>query len=131
MLAHPKNHLDLQGYKDRLLKNQRFQSDSCLIVGNGPSASEPIPKEIIECSIIMRCNWFFLEDGLPYGNTIDYYFQSVYNKELYLQLQSYAMKSKYDIKRYCSPFQLGGEEKGLFLFPTADHWAVLSLEHNS
>ena len=70
----------------------------------------------------------FLEEGLPYGNTVDYYFQSVYNKELYLQLQSNAMKSKYNIRRYCSPFQLGGDKRGLFLFPSADHWAVLSLD---
>ena len=125
--ALPKNHFNLVNYKAKLLQSQRFQSDSCIIAGNGPSAPfSNIPKDLIKKAIIMRCNWFFLEERPLFGKVVDYYFQSVYNQGLINNLKSADIQLKYDIKRYCMPFLLNEKEVGPDLNPVADHWAILA-----
>jgi len=129
----PRNYTNLNNEIERIKELFADRLDRpCLIVGNGPSATEPAltPEEIEQC-VVFRANWFFLEDSPRYGRRVDGFFSSVENKGLIKHLEEIARNGTYSIAAYFQPYTSGTDDgersdQPFALTPTYDHWALIA-----
>jgi lipopolysaccharide biosynthesis glycosyltransferase len=133
IMAFPKNRTDLSDELNRVRCHLGKAKDSCVVVGNGPSASQPrISADTIKDSLIFRANWFFLEKEKLYGSTVDAFFWSVDNSKLRSELRNLRVRGDYRIRSYFQPFVASDsdetvkDETALHLYPQFDHWAIIA-----
>ena len=79
--------------------------ENVVIIGNGPSSSDlaPIIDTIPDPKIIVRMNFFFLEDGTPYGKDVDHYFWAVNRERLHDELRRIVFDEEYRIHNFHCP----------------------------
>ena len=134
MPAFPKSFISIDDEVARIRRH--FGADlerPCLIVGNGPSAQDPnLSREEIDAHVLIRMNWFFLEDRMTYGNRVDAFLSSVDNRGLREALELNAQSGRYDIRARFQP-HMSSDDTGIrarqvdgHAAVEFDHWAVIA-----
>lgn len=114
----------------------RFRDQEIVIVGNGPSSKDnaALFREIKGSPQVARMNFFMLEEGLPYGRVVDYYFWAVNRQALHETLRSTVDGGRYAFDTFYSSVPLNrmdydhGKVKDDPFFPDGklyDHWRVI------
>jgi lipopolysaccharide biosynthesis glycosyltransferase len=134
-MAFPKNASQPDNYLRKIKVHLGLKKDSCIVVGNGPSAPfSGIAKELIESSHIFRANWFFLEENKYFGEVVDGFFWSVDNKKLRESLRDIVLSNSYRIRSFFQPFKSSDDENKIideteaFRQPQFDHWTVIATD---
>lgn len=102
-----------------------------LIVGNGPSSVEPHLEDLPSEPVVMRMNWFFLEDLQRYGQRVDGYFWSVNTPCMQEEVVRVMEQRLYTFGAFMAPMRvLMDTESGSTidgrLRPAFDPWALLA-----
>lgn len=134
-MAHPKSIALSELVGDAEVK--AFASDierPLVIVGNGPSAAPP-PYELLPSDpVVLRMNWFFLEDHYYFGRQVDAWLYAIVNEELERRIRDVARNRDYDFRFLCAPAKPPAlrhdEEWYSQLYDLGarhlDHWAVIA-----
>ena len=82
-----------------------MRPEHVVIIGNGPSASDlsQAINTIPDPKIIVRMNFFFLENGAPYGTDVDHYFWAVNRERLHEELRRTVRNKEYTIQNFHCP----------------------------
>ena len=134
-MTFPKNSTNPDDYLKRIKNHIGLEKESCIIVGNGPSAPlSGITKELLDSSHVFRANWFFLEEIMYFGVVVDAFFWSVDNKKLRESLREIVLTNKYKIRSFFQPFKSSDDENNKrddtesFRQPQFDHWNVIATD---
>jgi lipopolysaccharide biosynthesis glycosyltransferase len=132
-MAFPNNSLSSDAHILKAKKILGIEKESCIVVGNGPSAPySGISEREIKSSHIFRANWFFLEKEQYFGKEVDAFFWSVDNKKLRESLAALVVQDLYTIRSFFQPFKASDDseklidETTLFRKPVFDHWSIIA-----